>query len=92
MPAREEFSQFQVALESPAIGAFVITPDDDEDLPFVTRGLSFATAGPLALVMADEMSVVIPEDSLVPGVVHPLRVRRVKATGTGSSMGIVGYR
>lgn len=74
----------------PAVTAFVITPADDADLATPTRGISFAGAGALKVTTVDGTTVTIPSGALAAGVVHPLAVKRVFATGTGAT-NIVGY-
>lgn len=70
---------------------FLITPHATNELAYVTRGISFGTAGALEVVLeGDTNSVVIPSGALAAGVIHPLRVKRVVSTGTTAS-GIVGY-
>jgi hypothetical protein len=75
---------------SPSIGAFSITPSDDTDLLFVTRGIAFSPAGTLKLTMADDSIITIPSGVLNAGVIHPLRIKRIWATGTGAS-NIIGF-
>ena len=61
--------------------AFAITPNNGADLAQPTKGLIVGSAGDVAVIMAeDSASVVLPK--LAAGVVHPLRVKRVLATGT----------
>lgn len=69
------------AVMMPAANAFAITPDNEEELEFVTRGIYVGTAGDLAVVLAGD-SEAVTFVSLVAGVIHPLRVRQVLATGT----------
>jgi len=68
------------AISAPAQRGFAITPNDAADLAAETRGLWIGASGDLALVLAsgDEVSLV----GAVGGSVLPLRVRRIKATGT----------
>ena len=55
----------------------------------VTRGLLVATAGNYTLLLADDTVAVAMY--LAAGVVHPLCVTRVNATGAASANGIVAY-
>ena len=68
------------AISAPAQRGFAITPSDASDLAAETRGLWVGASGDLALVLAsgDEVTLV----GAVGGTVLPLRVKRVKATGT----------
>lgn len=80
---------------SPAVNAALVTADDANDLTVVTRGISFATAGALKVTMMGDnatagATVVIPSGALAAGLIHPLRVRRIWATGT-TAASIVAY-
>ena len=64
---------------APAKHAFSIIPSDSSDLTQETRALYVGGAGDLAVVMASGQTVTfaVPAGSLL-----PVRVDRVKATGT----------
>jgi hypothetical protein len=68
------------AITAPAQHGFAITPNDSTDLTAETRGLYVGTSGDLSLVLASGDAVLLA--GAIGGVVLPLRVRRVKATGT----------
>lgn len=85
----DTYATAKTTLLSPAVGAFLITPDDDNDLATVTRGLSFAGEGSLEIVMENGDEIEVPSGSLAPGVIHPIRVRRVKEGTTAT--GLVGW-
>lgn len=68
------------AISAPAQGGFAITPSDAADLSTETRGLWVGGSGDLAVVLAAGDEVVLA--GAVGGSVLPLRVKRVKATGT----------
>lgn len=68
--------------------AFVITPDDEEDLPYVTRGIYVGVAGDLAVTLVGD-SAPVTFANLAAGVIHPLRVKQVHETGTDAE-NIVG--
>ncbi len=87
MPITDAYSHMSSGLSSPAVGAFAITPNDGSDLALMPRALMVATAGDVSVVMKDGSPATLP--ALMPGVVYPLRVKRVLATGTGAG-GIVG--
>ncbi len=74
----------------PPSHAAVVSPDDDNDLDNMTRGISFGTAGDLKVVTAGGETVVIPSGSLAAGVIHPLCITRVYDTGT-DALDIVAY-
>ncbi len=65
----------------PFSNAAEITPNDDTDLTVVGRGVIVGVGGNLAVVLAG-MNTVIVLPGLVPGIVHPVRVRRVMSTDT----------
>lgn len=69
---------------------FLITPDDDNNLPYVTSGIAIGTAGTLAVQRLDGTKVIIPANCLAVGVVHPMRVKKVYSTDTTASE-ILGY-
>ena len=74
--------------ESPATKAFAITPDNDNDLAFVTRGFYVGSGGSITVIMmGDDVPVLFP--FLPAGVTKPWRVKRVMAAGT-TATGMVG--
>ena len=85
----DRFSSHSASLSSPASGGFPITPDDTADLPEATRGLYVGSGGDLSVVMlsGESLSFVAVPD----GVLLPLRIQRVRATGTtaGDMIGLV---
>lgn len=83
------FSTHSSALDSPARAGFAIVPDDNNDLAQTTRALYTGKGGTLVCILADD-SVEITFSSVPAGQILPLRVRRVKATGTTVSMDLVG--
>lgn len=75
-------------LTSPAGQAFAVTPSDAADLSLVTRGIYVGTTGNLrALLVGDSVPVTFV--NLAGGVTHPMRLRRVYATGT-TATGLIG--
>ena len=66
-------------LESPGYNAAPITPDDGADLPIASRAVYVGTSGDLAVTMVGGATVTFKG---VPVGVLPLRVARVRATGT----------
>ena len=67
------------ALHSPASRIERVQPDDDADLAHVTRALCAGEAGWVSVVTATGGQ---GEVYLAAGVPFPIRVRRVRATGT----------
>lgn len=74
-PAADLLSNYQ--------GAFAITPDDNNNLEFQTRGIYVGTGGNLTVttIQGDEITFV----SVPSGMMMPLCVRRVHATGTAAT-------
>ncbi|HKJ75537.1 MAG TPA: hypothetical protein VKA19_15585 [Alphaproteobacteria bacterium] len=77
----DPFATTSPGLAGPAAHAFAVTPDDAADLPVVTRGLYVGTGGDISLVLKGESAPVsfvgVPAGSML-----PLRVLRLRATGT----------
>jgi hypothetical protein len=73
-------------LSSPVTGAFAITPNDSTDLAEVTLSLYVSVAGAVKVTMFD--GSVVTYATMAAGR-HPLRVKRVWATGTAAT-GLVG--
>lgn len=73
--------------DAPAGGGFAITPHDDNLLGAVTRALYVGGGGTLSVEMASGEAVSF--SGVAGGFVLPVRVRKVKASGT-SATGIVG--
>lgn len=80
MVAENTFQGQAFGPSSSAREAFDITPNDDADLEFETRGVYIGVSGDLHVTMAGGGEVTFTE--LAGGIVHPLRVHRVHATGT----------
>jgi hypothetical protein len=67
-------------IDAPALNAFAVTPDDSNDLAHTARGIYCGSGGNLAVVTFGGDSVTFV--ALSGGVVHPITVSRVLATGT----------
>ena len=76
----DNFSQFIAGLTAPASHAFDVTPADDEDLAYTTRGIYVGTSGDLKVDLAGSGTVTFVD--IAAGLIHPLRVTRVYDTGT----------
>jgi hypothetical protein len=83
----DTFKTFARSLTSPPENAAEIVPDDAADLPHVTRALYVGTGGDVALRMAGGAEVILR--GVAGGSLIPLRVDRVRATGT-TAAGLVG--
>lgn len=75
-------------LTSPATHAAEIVPDDGTDLQHLTRGLYVGATGTVVVLMASGQTVTL--SNLIPGVIYPLRVARILATGT-TAQGLVAF-
>jgi hypothetical protein len=70
--------------------AFTVSPSNSSDLPHVTLGILLSATGDVAVIMADDLDTdTFVLTDLAGGVVHPLRIRRILATGT-DAITIVG--
>lgn len=81
------FANTTPGLDAPASDGFAVTPNDSTDLLQTTRALFVGTTGNLALVLASGAALSFA--NVASGTVLPLRVRRIKATGT-TATDIVG--
>lgn len=84
--SNDPFSTYSSGLEAPANNAAAITPSDATDLGTVPRALYATGAGTVSVVMRGGATVTLP---MLAGVPLPVRVTRVRATGT-TATGIVG--
>lgn len=87
MPAHDSFQDFSSGLTGPICGGFDIVPDDSAELAQVTRAIMVAQTGDLAVLMKNGDTLTLT--GLMAGVMYPLRICQVRATGTTAS-GIVG--
>jgi hypothetical protein len=76
----DPFSGTATGISGPASNAAAITPNDTTDLGTVCRGIYVGGAGDLAVITAGGDTVTLT--AVAVGVVYPLRVSRVLATGT----------
>lgn len=83
------FSTHAPGLEAPAQKGFSITPDDSNDLSLSTRAIYTGKGGTLVCTLLDDTSDTT-FTTLPAGMILPIRVKRVKATGTTASMDLVG--
>lgn len=65
---------------APSSNAAAVTPSDSADLTYVTRELFVGGAGNVAVIMAGGQTVTLT--GVLAGSVLPIRVSRVKNTGT----------
>lgn len=77
-----------IMVTRPAENAFAVTPNNDADLAEDTRGLYVGVSGDVKVDLVGG-STEITFVNLAAGVIHPIRARRVYATGT-TATSIVG--
>lgn len=75
----DKFANHHTGLESPATSLAAVTPDDGNDLPWVTRAISVATSGMVRVTTTDGSQ---GEIFVAAGVPFPIRAARIWATGT----------
>ena len=74
-------------MDSPAGKAFTVTPNDSTDLPVPVRSLYVGTGGNVSVVLVGDTAPVVFTN--MSAGYHPLRAKRVRATGT-TATGIIG--
>lgn len=80
----------------PAMNIALVTPSDTVNLvdgtgsTFIARGISFGTAGDLKVTARNGQTVIIPSGALAAGIIHPVSLTRIWATGT-TAANIVAY-
>lgn len=63
--------------------AYQVTPSNDDDLPVPTEGIYVSAVGDVSgVLVGDELVDDVTFTDLAAGVFHPLRFRRILATGT----------
>lgn len=75
--------------DRPSQSAFAITPDNSNDLPEVVRFIYVGGTGDLTVILENDETEVTLKDVPV-GALIPMRVKRVKATGTDATF-LVGF-
>lgn len=85
----DDFSSHTTGLTSPARAAFAITPADGVSFAAPARGLYVGTGGSIRVRMVS--GDVVDFANAQGGMVYPLRVDQVMASGT-SATGIIGLR
>lgn len=85
MPATDSFSRQKALTSDPYTNAVAVTPSDSTDLTYVTRGIWVGDGGAkhMAVIMQDSGTVTF--ENIPTGTFLPIRVTRVKATGTTAS-------
>ena len=65
----------------PSASAFVITPDDNADLPRVVRGIHVGSSGDINMILWDDTIAVVFKN-MQTGVFYALQIKRVLQTNT----------
>jgi hypothetical protein len=86
----DDFGDVVKSVTAPITNAVAVTPDDDDDLASVARALYVGVSGDVAVIFADGTAAVTLT-GLAGGVWHPIRVKRVLATGTDATNIMAGY-
>lgn len=85
MSAVDKFSQSDIATQAPASSAFAITPNDSEELAFVTRAVYVGGEGSVVAKLDSDSSTVT--FAAVPaGSVLPIRARLITTSSTATDM------
>lgn len=85
----DEFGSYTPGLTAPASEAVEISPSNNNDLEFVTRGIFVGSSGDLALKMYKGPNIILR--NVQAGMVYAVRAVRVRATGTTAG-DLVGLR
>lgn len=78
----DHFKDHTAGLSSPAHSGSHISPNDSDKLSVYSRALFVGGAGSLAVELVGQPGSVITMSQVQPGVIYPLRVSKVLATGT----------
>ena len=76
----DQFQYTPTTLNSPSDTAFAITANDATDLAYSTRGLYVGVKGDVKVDLAKSGTITFK--NLAAGVFHPIRAKKVYATGT----------
>jgi hypothetical protein len=85
----DDFKSFQSGLESPAEAGGSVVPSDTVPLAKVTRAIYVGGGGALRVMLLGGDIVTL--SGAVAGMIYPLRIAQVFATGT-TATGLVGLR
>lgn len=82
----DKFSSYSSTLSAPAFGAAPVIPSDAQELTTTSRAIYVGSSGNLTVEMLDNgVSSTITLQNVQAGMLYPLRVRRVLASGTTAS-------
>lgn len=85
----DDFEHHTTSLDSPAVSGETIVPSDATDLSHATRGIYIGSTGSLSVTLVSGDEITLSE--VQAGTIYPLRIARVKASGT-TAAGLVGLR
>lgn len=89
MAAIDDFASKGVAIDSPAVGAFAITPSNDTDLTVAIRAITIGgDAGTVSYISSRDGQTYTT--GTLPAGSYPLLASRIRATGT-TATGITGW-
>lgn len=74
----------------PAANAVAVTPHDTNELAVYSRGLYVGVSGNVAVILAGDSSAVTFV-GLAAGIIHPIRAKVVKSTGTTATSIVAVY-
>ncbi|QDZ10718.1 spike base protein, RCAP_Rcc01079 family [Devosia ginsengisoli] len=80
---QDRYDGYSSSLAGPVGHGFAIVPDDGADLAEITRALYVGVGGSLSIVLQSGAELTL--QGVAAGTVLPLRVRRLKASGTSAS-------
>lgn len=83
----DTFSNYKGGLESPATGAFTVTPSDAVDLAVTVRALYIGVGGDVKVTTVNDSTVTFV--GCPAGLVLPVRVKKVFAVGS-TATNIIG--
>jgi hypothetical protein len=89
--AIDDFGGLQPGASSDISHLAVVTPDDANDLPHVTRSIYLGAVGAVKVTMLGGETVVIPSGLLSANAGHRIRISRIWATGTTATPIWVGW-
>ncbi|WP_172332141.1 hypothetical protein [Mangrovicoccus sp. HB161399] len=79
----DKFDSHSPSLTSPASAGAPVTPSDSASLPTHSRAIFVGVGGTLAVELVDSAAgSVLTMQNVQAGMIYPLRVRKVRATGT----------
>jgi hypothetical protein len=87
----DTYSSYAASLTAPAINSAAITPDDSTDLAYVSRAISVDVEGFVKYAPLGTQGDAIVTRLLVAGVQHPIRAKRIYATGTTATGVVVDW-